>query len=87
VSQVRCPNSVKAETQTPHIYTAFESFTVFKNYKILPNEGCWLDQSAFFISIVNLCETITRAYETKKEEKDKLLRAMASKAKNRKAVR
>lgn len=79
VPQPRCPNSTVNEFGR----FAFDAYCFFKNYKILPQKGGMLDQSAYFLRIVKFCDTISSVNDKLREEHNERMKALAEKTKKR----
>ena len=48
-------------------YELFTAYKWLKNYGILPIEGGWLQQSAKFVSAVELCDSMMSIYQKIKD--------------------
>ena len=58
---------------------AFHAYSLFKNYKVLPESGGLHDQSAYFVRVLNFCDSVLGTLESIKAEKEKQAAELAKK--------
>lgn len=79
IPQKRCQNSMMIKEGR----AGFKAYRLFKEYQQLPVLAGILEQTQYFLNILELCDTVNNVLTKEKVETAKLLRKMGNKNVNR----